>query len=190
VVVVVVVTAMLAGCQTMERPSAVEPEPVPHVVTADIQAGIERHVQEQTRLGGGYFTIPYEGAELRLKLVRVHTEYLANLGPRSHFACVDLANTDGNVYDVDFFLEGDPGSMRVTETIVHKLNGQPFYLWEQRRMAPGSAHPSPRPRTRCWGSWEAEIPSSSCTRRRCRSSATAPACGYRFPPAMHTRRSS
>jgi transglutaminase-like putative cysteine protease len=71
--------------------------------------------------------------KLQLKLVRVHTEYLANLGPRRHFACVDLVGTDGEVYDVDFFLAGDPGAMRVTETTVHKINGQPLYTWEQKR---------------------------------------------------------
>jgi transglutaminase-like putative cysteine protease len=32
---------------------------------------------------------------------------------------------------VDFFLEGEPGAMAVTQTTVHKLNGQPFYTWEQ-----------------------------------------------------------
>jgi transglutaminase-like putative cysteine protease len=106
-------------------------EPIPHVVTADIKAGIEKHIAEQTEQGGGYFMLPYEGRELRLKLVRVHMEYLSNLGPRRHFACVDLASTEGDVYDVDFFLAGDPGAMTVTETTIHKLNGQPFYLWKQ-----------------------------------------------------------
>ncbi len=106
-------------------------DPVPNVVTADIQAGIERHIAEQSRLNDGYFLLPYEDRELKLKLVRVHLEYLANLGPRRQFACVDLASTDGDVYDVDFFLTGDPGDMTVTETTIHKLNGQPFYLWEQ-----------------------------------------------------------
>lgn len=119
----------LAGCQTVDRRSSPQLEAVPKVVTADIQAGIERHIEEQTKLGGGYFTLPFEGEDLRLKLVRVHTYYLANLGPQWHFACVDLANIDGNVYDVDFFLKGDPGAMRVTETLVHKRNGQPFYVW-------------------------------------------------------------
>jgi transglutaminase-like putative cysteine protease len=121
--------AVFAGCRGAERRVNLDSQAAPRVVTADIQAGIEQHIEEQTRLGGGYFTIPYEGEELRLKLVRVHTYYLANLGPRWHFACVDLANIDGNVYDVDFFLEGDPGAMRVTETMVHKRNGQPFYVW-------------------------------------------------------------
>ena len=104
---------------------------VPKVVTADIQAGIEKYIEEQTRLNEGYYKLPFKDKDLRLKLVRVHTEYLANLGPRYHFACVDLAGTDGEVYDVDFFLAGDPGAMSVTETSVHKINGQPLYTWEQ-----------------------------------------------------------
>lgn len=101
------------------------------VVTADIQAGIERHIAEQTRAGDGYFILPYENTDLKLKLVRVHTEYLATLGPQRHFACVDMAGTDGKMYDVDFFLTGGPESMSVTETTVHKVNGQPLYVWQQ-----------------------------------------------------------
>ena len=110
-----------------------DPEPVPDVVTEDIAAGIEAHIRKKTEEDGGTFRILHEGKELRMKLVRVHLEYLANLGPRRHFACVDLANEDGNVFDVDFFLSGDPGDMTVTETTVHKLNGQPYYLWKQER---------------------------------------------------------
>ncbi len=103
----------------------------PAIVTADIQAGIEKHIAEQLALGDGYFTVPFEGRELKLKLVRVHVEYLASLGPGHHFACVDMASADGEFYDIDFFLEGDPGDMTVTETTVHKLNGRPYYLWKQ-----------------------------------------------------------
>lgn len=129
----VVVCTLVGGCHTAQVDEHEQPSPVPHVVTGDIQAGIEKHIAEQTRLGKGYFKLPYADGELHLKLVRVHTEYLANLGPRRHFACVDLASVDGDVYDVDFFLAGDPGAMTVTETTVHKVNGQPLYLWEQKR---------------------------------------------------------
>lgn len=113
------------------------------VVTADIQAGIERHIAEEVKRGDGFFRLSYrkppakagepegELKELDLKLVRVHTEYLSNLGPKRHFACVDLVDVTGDVYDVDFFMKGDPGAMSVTETTVHKLNGKPFYAWEQ-----------------------------------------------------------
>jgi transglutaminase-like putative cysteine protease len=107
------------------------PGTIPHVVTEDIKAGIEAHIEAETRRSGGFFTLEFEGEQLQLKLVRVHMEYLATLGPRRHFACVDLASQAGNVYDVDFFLEGDPGDMRVTETTIHKLNGRPFYVWKQ-----------------------------------------------------------
>jgi len=107
-------------------------ETIPHVVTTDIKAGIEKHIEELSNENDGFFPIEFEGKQLTLKLVRVHMEYLANLGPRRHFACVDLATEDGNVYDVDFFLSGDPGDMTVTETTVHKLNGRPYYLWREQ----------------------------------------------------------
>ncbi len=102
-------------------------------VTAEIQAGIEKHVEEETQKGKGYFNFSSEGKDYRFKLVRVHTEYLANLGPKEHFACVDLVHTDGNVYDVDFFLNGEPDNMKVTQTIIHKFNGIPYYTWEQNK---------------------------------------------------------
>jgi hypothetical protein len=123
---------MLMGCDTSRGEEQGSSSSIPNVVTKDIQDGIEKHIEEQTRLGEGFFKHPFGESELKLKLVRVHTEYLANLGPRRHFACVDLASSDGDVYDLDFFLAGDPGEMTVTETTVHKVNGQPLYVWEQR----------------------------------------------------------
>ncbi len=129
---VVVACALLVGYNISRDQGQSAPAAISNVVTKDIQDGIEKHIEEQTRLSHGYFTIGYDGRQLQLKLVRVHTEYLANLGPRRHFACVDLASIDGNVYDVDFFLAGDPGAMTVTETTVHKINGKPFYAWQQR----------------------------------------------------------
>jgi transglutaminase-like putative cysteine protease len=103
----------------------------PPVFTEDIAAGIEHHIEEATRRGDGYFDIDFDGQQLQLRLVKIHMEYLANLGPQRHFACVDLVDTRGDVYDVDFFLAGDPGAMSVTETTVHKINGKPYYAWKQ-----------------------------------------------------------
>lgn len=104
---------------------------MPSIVTGDIQVGIEKHIAEQVALNEGFFKVLFQGQELKLKLVRVHVEYLASLAPQRHFACVDMASDDGQFYDIDFFLEGDPGAMTVTETTVHKLNGQPYYVWKQ-----------------------------------------------------------
>lgn len=103
------------------------------VSIAEIELGIKDFIQKKAQENGGYFQVHDRGQDFRMKLVRVHTEYLANLGPKSHFACVDLADENGDVYDVDFFLEGDPGVMKVTETSVHKLNGKPYYAWKQRK---------------------------------------------------------
>ncbi|MBL7013171.1 MAG: transglutaminase domain-containing protein [Candidatus Marinimicrobia bacterium] len=128
-IVINIITLLFFGCGDSTHPS----KKIPDIVTEDIQFGIEKHIEEQTNLGNGYFKLMFEGRELKLKLVRVHTEYLAHLSPDRHFACVDLASTDGHVYDVDFFLSGDVGEMVVTETTIHKTNGQPLYVWKQKQ---------------------------------------------------------
>lgn len=119
--------ALAASLATAGQPD----DAAPPIVTGDIKAGIEQHIAEQVAAGDGFFKVPFEGGELKLNLVRVHVEYLASLAPQRHFACVDMVSDDGQFYDVDFFMSGDPGAMTVTETTVHKLNGQPYYLWEQ-----------------------------------------------------------
>ncbi|MFH0984321.1 MAG: transglutaminase domain-containing protein [Candidatus Omnitrophota bacterium] len=136
--VAVVGCFLFSGCQPGKDPKrAVQPVDavadgaVPRIVTADIQQGIEKHIDEQVKQSDGYFRVPFEGGELELKLVRVHLEYLASLGPTRHFACVDMVTDHGEFYDVDFFMEGPRGSMKVTETTVHKKNGKPFYVWKQ-----------------------------------------------------------
>lgn len=97
-----------------------------------VEAGIRDHIDKKTEEGDGHFQVETDSQELALKLVRVHTEYIANLSPERHFVCVDLAAEDGDVYDVDFFMEGSPGDFEVTRTTLHKLNGRPFYTWAQK----------------------------------------------------------
>jgi len=127
---------ILVSCQSDERKESTiqdeKPQSVPKVDIADIEAGIKAYIANKTKEADGYFHVKDDNKELRLKLVRVHTEYLSNLGPNSHFACVDLADENGDVYDVDFFMEGKPGAMDVTQTTLHKLNGKPFYSWKQK----------------------------------------------------------
>jgi len=123
----------MTGFLGAQSAGAYVPKQVPNVVTADIQAGIEKYIEDKAARGGGYFKFSSDGKDFSFKLVRVHTEYLANLSTRRHFACVDLVDTSGDVYDVDFFLSGDPGDMTVTEKTLHKLNGIPSYTWEQNR---------------------------------------------------------
>lgn len=110
-----------------------EETPIKKVSIAEIEAGIKDFIEVKTVENGGFFPVKDENHDLKMKLVRVHTEYLSNLGPKRHFACVDLVDESGEVFDVDFFMEGEPGAMKVTETTVHKLNGKPFYSWKQNK---------------------------------------------------------
>ena len=97
---------------------------------ADIEREIRSHINDVIEREGK-FQIQKDSQALDLQLVRVHTEYLSVLGPNEFFACVDLATTDGDVYDVDFFLQGTKNEMEVSQKSLHKLNGKPFYTWKQ-----------------------------------------------------------
>lgn len=109
-----------------------ETKPVEEKVSIEkIEEGIKKYIEETTEKSGGTFNIKNDSLDLDLRLVRVHTEYLSHLGPGSYFACVDLADEKGDVYDVDFFLEGTEDNMNVVRTDIHKLNGKPFYSWKQ-----------------------------------------------------------
>ncbi|HEY5691796.1 MAG TPA: transglutaminase domain-containing protein [Cyclobacteriaceae bacterium] len=125
---------LAVSCQGKKTEQAKEAKKIGKKVSiAEIESGIKLYIEQKTLENGGYFLVADRGEEFRMKLVRVHTEYLSNLGPNRHFACVDLADISGDVYDVDFFLEGEPGDMDVTGTTVHKLNGKPFYAWKQQK---------------------------------------------------------
>jgi len=123
----------LSSCnEKKEKVSSAGKQNTKKVSIAEIESGIKIYIQKKAEENDGYFQVRDRGHDFRMKLVRVHTEYLSNLGPKSHFACVDLADEGGDVYDVDFFLKGEPGAMDVTETSVHKLNGKPYYAWKQQ----------------------------------------------------------
>ena len=71
--VIVAACILLSGCNTSPDEEQSLSDSVSNVVTADIQAGIEKHIEEQTKLGGGYFKLAFGQSQLQLKLVRVHT---------------------------------------------------------------------------------------------------------------------
>lgn len=124
--------ALLFSCQT-EPKKAEEVQPQKKASIAEIEVGIKDFIALKTAENNGIFPVKDENHDLKMKLVRVHTEYLSNLGPGKNFACVDLVDESGDVYDVDFFMDGEPGNMTVTQTTVHKLNGKPFYSWKQNK---------------------------------------------------------
>jgi hypothetical protein len=101
------------------------------VSTADISAGIKKHINAETNKSDGKFHVDYQGQDLALSLIKVHDDRLQDLGGGKYFACVDMKGTDGKTYDIDFFLTGQPGEMKVTDTSVHKIDGKPLYNWKE-----------------------------------------------------------
>jgi hypothetical protein len=102
------------------------------VSTAEISTGIKKHIGRETKQSKDKkFHVTYEGQDLALDLVRVHDDRLSSLGEGKYFACVDMKAADGKTYDIDFFLAGKPGAMKVTETSVHKIEGKPLYNWKE-----------------------------------------------------------
>lgn len=102
------------------------------VTSAEISTGIKKHIGNETKKSSdGKFHTKYEGKDLSLDLVKVHDDRLSNLGNGKYFACVDMKAADGTTYDIDFFMAGKAGDMKVTDTSVHKVNGQPLYNWKE-----------------------------------------------------------
>jgi hypothetical protein len=102
------------------------------VSTADISTGIKNNIEaEAKKSSDGKFHVKHEGQDLALNLIKVHDDRLSDLGRGKYFACVDMKGTDGKTYDIDFFLTGQPGEMRVTDTSVHKIDGKPLYNWKE-----------------------------------------------------------
>ena len=116
---------------TSDSSSQNSSEPPRRATVADVERGIRDYIKREAAENDGYFLLQNDSTDLSLRLVRVHTEYLSVLSKGEYFACVDLADEKGDVYDVDFFLVGNSEQMKVTETTVHKLNGKPFYAWKQ-----------------------------------------------------------
>ncbi|MEO6970566.1 MAG: hypothetical protein ABI217_06705 [Chthoniobacterales bacterium] len=115
---------------TSEHPS--QHEKATHVSKQDISAGIKKDITaEKKKSSDGKFHVQYDDHDLTLDLIKVHDDRLSDLGDGKYFACVDMKATNGKTYDIDFFLDGQPGSMKVTETSVHKIDGKPLYNWKE-----------------------------------------------------------
>jgi hypothetical protein len=119
--------------QNQSRPGAQSQQVAGKEVSqADISAGIKKDIARKSKKSSDKkFHTEFKGKDLALDLIKVHDDQLSSLGKRRYFACVDMKAADGTAYDIDFFVAGKPGAMKVTETSVHKVNGKPLYNWKE-----------------------------------------------------------
>ena len=67
-----------------------------------------------------------------LKLDKVHRERLARVDETTYFACTDFQSSDKHTVDVDFFMTDDGQKLVLSDAILHKVDGQPRYNWQEK----------------------------------------------------------
>jgi hypothetical protein len=130
-------TAPLAQEHPSEHPKSAEHPKgkAAGVSKEDLGAAIEAYIAGETAKGGGAWKIedPEEKTTLMLTLDHVHKDKLASTAKNTYFACADLKNSDGHLYDLDVFMMGpDKDHLKVTEVTVHKKDGLERYTWMQK----------------------------------------------------------
>jgi hypothetical protein len=107
--------------------------PEPLVVSdAEVFAGVKKYIYTHAQKSADKkFHVQSGGKDVALDLITIHNDRLSDLGGNKHFVCVDMKAANGAIYDIDFFIAVRPGTLSVTETSVHKINGKPLYNWKE-----------------------------------------------------------
>lgn len=112
-----------------------KPEDPGKPVTADfVKNSIQGHTKAQSK--DGIFVIRDEklNREWRSILSKIHdpVRSFQKEGKTYYFTCVDFKSVDSNdVLDVDFWMVHKGGKLEVTDTKIHKVNGEPRYTYER-----------------------------------------------------------
>lgn len=126
-----------AGQQPKQEGKAAAEQPkkaaVREYTVEDMGKAIDDYIRVDSTLKGGFLLVdPKTSKVLQLKLVKIHKDKLAEVGEGLYFACSDFQATDGNTYDLDFFMKEGTDQLEVSEIAVHKVNGKPRYNWQEK----------------------------------------------------------
>jgi len=105
-----------------------------HNFTAsEIKAAMNAHIA--MREDKGIFMIKDEktGEELSLKFVKIH-DPVRKIEGKGYFACTDfeVVGQAGKLYDLDFWLNPENGTLKVTEEKIHKHPVKTDIGWEKK----------------------------------------------------------
>ena len=113
-----------------EHPS----EKTASVTAQAIGEAVAEFIASDSKLKGGKFMV-YDGSAkevLQLDLLKIHMDRLTGLGNDTYFACADFQASNGKVYDLDIFMNGETtDDLAVTEISVHKEEGVGRYGWRE-----------------------------------------------------------
>ena len=134
---------------TPAAPEAAAPaSPAAEPTAEQIRQAIRTHIDDITAAEGA-FTVEDEQAEKTrtLQLVRVH-ERVGKTGA-AYYSCTDMKDTASNeLLDLDFDVEQVGDQLIVTDTRIHKVNGQERYTYDtnnNRVPVAGAAPSTPAP---------------------------------------------
>ncbi|MBT3228264.1 MAG: hypothetical protein HOD43_07830 [Candidatus Marinimicrobia bacterium] len=100
---------------------------------AEIKGAMNAHIA--MREVDGVFTISDEktGEDLKLKFVKIH-DPVRKIEGKGYFACTDfeVIGESGKLYDLDFWLNPEGGSLKVTEEKIHKNPKKTDAGWEKK----------------------------------------------------------
>lgn len=105
------------------------------ITSRSVKKAITDHVKGLTAGSKGVFTIKDDklGKEWKLKLDKVHdpVRQFEKEGQTIYFACSDFKALDGkDILDIDFWMMETDGKLKVIDTKIHKVNGEPRYTYE------------------------------------------------------------
>jgi len=109
--------------------------PGQQITSRSVKKSITDHVKELTAGSKGVLTIKDDklGKEWKLKLDKVHdpVRKFEKEGQTIYFACSDFKALDGkDILDIDFWMVEKDGTLKVIDTKIHKVNGEPRYTYE------------------------------------------------------------
>ncbi len=119
----------------VEHPgTAVQPK-AKTITAAFVKKSIEDHVSTLSKAHGGVFMIHDDklNKDWHLRLAKVHdpVRKFDKDGQTIYFACSDFKSVDSkDVLDIDFWMVQKGDKLEVTDTKIHKLNGEPRYQYE------------------------------------------------------------
>jgi hypothetical protein len=126
---------------TTEHPGAPAPKgaaehPGAPMITSDfVKKSIMSHVDAEAKAHHGVFMIRDDklNKTWELKFDKIHdpVRMFEKDGKTIYFACSDFKSVDGkDVLDIDFWMVPEGNVLVVTDTKIHKVNGQARYTYE------------------------------------------------------------
>ena len=106
-----------------------------HSYTMDeLAKAITSDIQTVQKNNHGWFSIrdKKSGTTRKMKLDHVHRERLAQIDPKTYFACTDFKTDDGHTVDVDFFMKDNGEKLVMNDATIHKVDGVARYNWKEK----------------------------------------------------------